>query len=59
MKGNLFILFILKVVLNKEYGLCMGNVLLYVVVFDVFYYDCLIFVIDVVMNIMLFLEEKV
>lgn len=51
MKGNILIVNILKVVLNKEWGLCKGSVFLYVVVFEVLNYDCFIFVIDVVMNI--------
>lgn len=58
MKGLVDILIILKVVLNKEVGFRIGNVLSYVVVFDVEGYDRLFFVIDVVMNLVFDINIK-
>ncbi|OED15960.1 phosphate butyryltransferase [Bacillus cereus] len=51
MKGNIPTANILKVVLNKEWGLRKGSVLSHVAAFEVQNYDRLIFVTDAAMNI--------
>ncbi|HDR7667147.1 Phosphate butyryltransferase [Bacillus cereus] len=51
MKGNIPTANILKVVLNKEWGLRKGSVLSHVAAFEVPNYDRLIFVTDAAMNI--------
>jgi phosphate butyryltransferase len=58
MKGNIPTSVLLKEVLNSEYGLRTGKVLSHVAVFEVPYYDRLLFVTDAAMNIAPDLDAK-
>lgn len=58
MKGNIATSTILKAVLNKEYGLRVGNVLSHVAAFQVPNYNRLLFITDAAMNIEPDLEQK-